>query len=198
MPRKAKTPRQSFFEVVGGSYNGGNNTPGNNTQQQGHAYTQQGQPVSAGFVTPEIDLLTGFVTALNGNPYMIGVAYLCINLGGRYLSLELTKQQEAFLAHKALRPIILFSVLFIATRNLAVAFWCTLGVLAVLWIFANENHIMCLIPGWRSPGDSKDHDASYESNMKLLQGKNPEPPAKTEEPAKQEQPKETSAATTTT
>lgn len=154
MPKKAKAPRPSVFEIVGGY-----NAPQGNVSQghtpQGHAQqTNNSQGQQAGFAPP-VDMLTGIITALNGNPYIIGAAYLIINLGGRYLTLELTKQQEAFLANKALRPLLLFAVLFIATRNLAVAFWTTIVVLAIIWVFANENHIMCLVPGWRKDGEAQ-------------------------------------------
>jgi hypothetical protein len=46
-------------------------------------------------------------------------------------------------------------VLFIATRNLAVAFWTTIIVLSIIWFFANENHVMCIIPGWRKDSEEQ-------------------------------------------
>lgn len=154
MPKKAKSERPAVFEVVGG-YNA--NAAQQQSQQNYQPQSQNNQQYlaaqqQAGFVQP-VDMLTGVITLLNGNPYIIGAAYLMINLGGRYLSLELTKQQEAFLANKALRPILLFSVLFIATRSLVVAFWTTIIVLSIIWVFANENHVMCLIPGWRKENE---------------------------------------------
>ena len=158
MPKKAKAPRPSVFEIVGG-YNeaAAVAVQAQNSQvhqSQGPQNSHQVQTQQAGFAPP-VDMLTGIITALNGNPYIIGAAYLIINLGGRYLSLELTKQQEAFLANKALRPFLLFAVLFIATRNLAVAFWTTIIVLSIIWVFANENHIMCIIPGWRKDNEAQ-------------------------------------------
>jgi len=166
MPRKAK--RQSFFEIVGG------NAPAL-THASAHAshHVNPSQPSSAGFVPPPLDPVSSFVLSLNSNPYIIGILYLFLNLSGRYLPMELTKQQEAFLSRPYLRPFILFAVLFIATRNIAVAFWCSLGLLATLWFIANENHVMCLIPGWRTTDDEKkkEQEQSYENNMKKLQKK---------------------------
>jgi hypothetical protein len=87
--------------------------------------------------------------------------------------MELTKQQETFLAQPFLRPFILFAVMFVATRNIAIAFWSTIGILAIIWIFANENHILCLIPHWRTKDEikSKEQEESYQNNMKALQKK---------------------------
>jgi len=98
---------------------------------------------------PQIDALSSTINLLNSNPYLIAVFYLFLNLGGRYLSLELTKRQEWVLSQPLLRPFILFTVMFISTRNIAVAFWTTIGILSVLWVFANENSDFCLIPGWK-------------------------------------------------
>lgn len=155
MPKKAKVNRQSVFEIVGGSPI----KPELNQQPVA-------QPLTAGFV-PEVDIFTSIVSALNGNPYMVALAYLFLNLSGRFLTMELTKQQESFLADKAIRPIILFCVMFVATRNLAAAFWSTLAFLSIIWVFANENHIMCLVPHWRKKDEEK--DKNYDENIKIIQ-----------------------------
>ena len=164
MPRKANTNKPTIFEIVGG------NAPVSNYQIN----PVQNSPVlNAGFVPPPIDPVSSLVLTLNSNPYIIGLAYLFLNVSGRFLSLELTKQQEAFLSHPFLRPFILFAVMFVSTRNVAIAFWSTLAILAVIWFFANENHALCLIPGWRKSDDNKnkEHDKLYENNMKTLQKK---------------------------
>lgn len=153
MPKKAKVNRQSVFEIVGGS-------------PIKPELNQQAPPLTAGFV-PQVDIFTSIVSALNGNPYMVALAYLFLNLSGRFLTMELTKQQESFLADKAIRPIILFCVMFVATRNLAAAFWSTLAFLSVIWVFANENHIMCLVPHWRKKDEEK--DKNYDENIKIIQ-----------------------------
>ena len=164
MPRKAKTNKPTIFEVVGG------NAPASNYPIN---HIQNTQTLTAGFVSPPIDPFSSIVLTLNSNPYIIGLAYLFLNVSGRFLSLELTKQQEAFLSQPFLRPFILFAVMFVSTRNVAIAFWSTLAILAVIWIFANENHVLCLIPGWRKSDENKnkENDKSYENNMKALQKK---------------------------
>ena len=73
-----------------------------------------------------MDGFSQLIMALNGNPYVIGVFMLFLNLGGRFLALELTKKQEEFMQQRWVRPLLFFTVIFIATRNLAAAFWITL------------------------------------------------------------------------
>lgn len=194
MPRKAKSISKSIFEVVGGTYapapvnfssyaQAANqvqaNSYGNNNAQQPtsqvspHYNAHAHNPSTAGFINPAIiplDPITSFVTLVNSNPYVIGLLYLFLNLSGRFLSMELTKQQEMFLSQPFLRPFILGAVMFVATRNIAIAFWSTIIILSIIWIFANENHVLCLIPGWRN-SNNKDTDKSYQDNMKAIQGK---------------------------
>jgi len=200
MPKKAKSALQSIFQVVGGTYapapvnfsaysqayQQSQNT--HHTHQPQHYSAHNHNPAMAGFVPPPppplIDPLTSFLTVVNSNPYVLGVLYLFLNLSGRFLSMELTKQQEQFLAQPYLRPFILFAVLMVGTRNIAIAFWSTIGILAIIWIFANENHVLCLIPGWRKI-DYKETDKSYEDNMKAIQGKDhhEEPPHPPHDPS---------------
>ena len=120
---------------------------------------------------PVMDPLSSTLAIMGANPYMIGIFYVFLNLGGRFLTLELTRRQEWFLSQPFMRPFILFSVMFIATRNLAVAFYTTAGILAVLWLFANENSAFCMIPGWRdelSQKKKEEEDKSYQDTMKAI------------------------------
>jgi len=119
--------------------------------------------------TTTLEILGQSLTMAASNPYIIGAFYLLMNLGGRYLSLELTKKQEAFLQWPYLRPLLLFAVLFIATRNMVVAVVGTLIVFFILWVAANENSPYCMIPHWC--GHTVDSDiATYKKNIKSFFG----------------------------
>ncbi len=91
-----------------------------------------------------ISPLDGFLQIFNNNPYFIGIMMLILNLGGRFISLEVTKKQEQFLQHPWVRRILIFTVLFVATRNLWVAFWTTVTVVLFLGYLFNENSSLCL------------------------------------------------------
>lgn len=76
---------------------------------------------------------------INMNPYVLGLAYILLNLGGRFMVMSVTPGQEAFLQNIVFRPLLLFAIMFIGTRNMVVAFWMTLGVIACLHYLFNEN-----------------------------------------------------------
>jgi hypothetical protein len=76
---------------------------------------------------------------INMNPYLLGLAYILLNLGGRFMVLSVSPAQEAFLQNIIFRPLLLFAIMFIGTRNLIVAFWLTLVVIMFLHYLLNEE-----------------------------------------------------------
>ncbi len=85
---------------------------------------------------------------INMNPYILGFAYILLNLGGRFMVMSVTPAQEAFLQNIVFRPLLLFAIMFIGTRNLVVAFWMTLVILLILHYFLNENSSWYLLKDW--------------------------------------------------
>ena len=79
------------------------------------------------------------VAAFNTNPYFIGVMMLVLNLGGRFLAMDVTKEQEKLFQNPWFRRFIIFTVLFVATRNVAVAAVLTLFVVILFNYLLNEN-----------------------------------------------------------
>ena len=91
-----------------------------------------------------INPIDGFLQIFNSNPYFIGIMMLILNIGGRFISLEVTKKQEQFLQLPWVRRGLIFTVLFVATRNIWVAFWATLTVVLFLGYLFNENSALCI------------------------------------------------------
>lgn len=98
--------------------------------------------------------MEAFLQLFNNNPYFIGLMMLILNLGGRFISLEVTKKQEQFLQQPWVRRVLIFTVLFVATRNLWVAFWTTVIVILFLGYLFNENSSLCLFGQGGSAGST--------------------------------------------
>jgi hypothetical protein len=76
---------------------------------------------------------------LNTNPYFIGLMMLLLNLGGRFIGMEISKEQEKIFMNPWVRRGLIFTVLFVATRNVFVAFIMTVFVLLLISFLLNEN-----------------------------------------------------------
>ncbi len=94
------------------------------------------------------------LAAFNTNPYFIGLMMLILNLGGRFLAMEVTKGQEYFLSHPIVRRTLIFVVLFIATRNIVIAFWLWLAIVVLLGYLFNENSALCVFGRRGMPGST--------------------------------------------
>ena len=90
--------------------------------------------------------------AINTNPYFIGLMMLLLNLGGRFLGMEISKEQEKVFQNPWVRRLLVFTVLFVATRNVFVAAIMTIFVLILLSFLLNENSDLCL---WKDSCDVK-------------------------------------------
>ena len=102
-----------------------------------------GAPVSA--IGPMVlGPLDTAIMSLNSNPYFIGTMMLLLNLGGRFISMEMSRSQEQFFQNPWIRRILIFTVLFVGTRNVLVAFWMTLFIVLLIGYLFNENSSLCL------------------------------------------------------
>lgn len=89
--------------------------------------------------------------SFNTNPYFIGLMMLFLNLGGKFLSLEITKNQERIFQSTWVRRFVIFSVIFIATRNVFVAIVMTIILITLISFIFNECSPLYL---FKSPGKS--------------------------------------------
>jgi hypothetical protein len=102
------------------------------------------QPLTGAIATATLSPLEAIIGSFNGNLYFIGIMMLVLNLGGRFLAMEITKDQEAFFQNPWVRRFLIFVVLFVATRNIMVAFWLTVVVVIVLGFLFNENSALSI------------------------------------------------------
>ena len=95
--------------------------------------------------------LDSLIMGINTNPYFIGLMMLLLNFGGRFLSLEMTKGQEAFFYNTWVRRTLIFIVIFVGTRNIMVAFLMSFVIILCIGYLFNENSSLCIfkigVPG---------------------------------------------------
>lgn len=100
------------------------------------------------------------VNNINTSPIFIGLMMLTMNLGARFLPAEISRTQEAILSHPYFRRVLIFVILFIATRNIVYAFWLSLIIIAVIGYLFNENSALCLFNAG-APGSTCSGDMSH-------------------------------------
>jgi hypothetical protein len=115
---------------------------------------QEVTPPVAPSVHPEdpsfMDQILHSIHDMNMNPYLLGIAYITLNLGSRFFVMSVSPAQEAFLQNTLFRPLLVFAIMFIGTRNLIVAFWMSALILFSLYFLLNENSSWFILRDWTS------------------------------------------------
>ena len=95
-----------------------------------------------------MDQILHSIHDMNMNPYLLGIAYITLNLGSRFFVMSVSPAQEAFLQNTLFRPLLVFAIMFIGTRNLIVAFWMSALILFSLYFLLNENSSWFILRDW--------------------------------------------------
>jgi len=94
--------------------------------------------------TGPLNPIEAVLTSLNTNTYLIGLSMILLNLGGRHLAPGLTSEQDKFFQNPWIRRIMLFVVIFVATRNVFTALWLSIGLVLVIGYLLNEHSSLYL------------------------------------------------------
>lgn len=82
----------------------------------------------------------------NQSKYIAGLMMILMNLGGRYISAEISDFQEEFFESPYVRRIFIFVVCFIATRDVKVSLILTIVFIVLVSGIFNENSKFCILP----------------------------------------------------
>ena len=82
---------------------------------------------------------------LNNSKFFAGILMILMNLGSKYISLELSESQDEFFSNVVIRRIMIFTVVFIATKDIIVSFIITACFIILVSGLFNQNSKYCLI-----------------------------------------------------
>ena len=85
------------------------------------------------------------ITTLNSSKYFAGIMMLVLNLGSRFLVMELSESQEQLLSNKIIRRFIIFTVVFISTKDILVSLVVTAIFIVLVSGIFNENSKYCIV-----------------------------------------------------
>jgi hypothetical protein len=87
-----------------------------------------------------------FLIEMSNNKLFSGCIMLLTNIGGKYLALDLPSNLEKiFSKSQLLRFLVIFSIFFMATRDIKIAFLLSLLFYIVIKYFINENSTFCMM-----------------------------------------------------
>jgi hypothetical protein len=86
------------------------------------------------------------IELINSSPYFIAFTMLMMNLGGKFLVLEIPPYIESLFQNPIYRKLIFFCIFFMATRDIRIAFFLTLCITIVFQFFLKESSIYSILP----------------------------------------------------
>ena len=87
-----------------------------------------------------------YLKHINESKFLIGIAMILLNIGSKYVDFKFTKTQEQMLRNGIAREILIFTIVFMGTRDLIYAILLT-GAFIILSEYAfNEKSEYCLVP----------------------------------------------------
>lgn len=89
--------------------------------------------------------LFGIINTLNSSKFLAGISMLILNVGTKYLAVDISESQDEILKHVLFRRFALFTLFFVATKD--VLFSLVLTALFIIFVgnLFNENSKYCLL-----------------------------------------------------
>tara|TARA_Y100000591_G_C21465895_1_gene513245 strand:- start:137 stop:586 length:450 start_codon:yes stop_codon:yes gene_type:complete len=83
---------------------------------------------------------------INNSKYFAGLVMIMLNIGSKYITVNLTKSQESYLRGTIARQLLIFSVIWMGTRDLFVSIGMTAAFFILTQYLFNEQSALCIIP----------------------------------------------------
>jgi len=91
-------------------------------------------------------MLNRVINNLNNSTYFAGIMMILLNLGSKYIVMEISDTQEQFLSNIIVRRLLVFTIFFTATRDVYTSFvLTTIFIILVSGLF-NEKSKYCILP----------------------------------------------------
>lgn len=93
-----------------------------------------------------MESLAPLLNILNQNKVLWGVSMLMLNFGARFVISDLGKAHELMLSNEIVKKVIIMSMFFVATRDIAISFLLTVAYIIIIDGMLHEKRKFCILP----------------------------------------------------
>ena len=86
-----------------------------------------------------------YLKHINESKFLIGIAMILLNIGSKYVDFKFTKTQEQMLRNGIAREILIFTIVFMGTRDILYAILLTAAFIILSEYIFNEKSEYCLV-----------------------------------------------------
>lgn len=93
-----------------------------------------------------LDQIHTSLMSINNSSYFAGILMLIVNIGSKYISIELSKTQEQYVKHKIGRQILIFSIIWLGIKDIYKSLILTAVFVLLADHLFNEKSNLCILP----------------------------------------------------
>ena len=82
---------------------------------------------------------------LNTSKYFTGVMMILLNIGSRFVEIKLSDSMESYIKYNIAREVLIFTMAWMGTRDIIVAFLLTAAFVVLSEFLLNSNSKFCLL-----------------------------------------------------
>ena len=83
---------------------------------------------------------------LNNSKFFAGIVMIMLNIGSKYITIKLSKSQESYLRNTIARQLLVFSIIWMGTRDVLISIGMTAAFSVLTEHLFNEESNFCIIP----------------------------------------------------
>ena len=88
------------------------------------------------------------ILSLNNSKFFAGIIMILLNIGSKYITIELSKNQEQYLKHYIGRVILLFAISWMGTHEIYTSLILTASFIVMTQYLFNEESSFCILPSY--------------------------------------------------
>ena len=93
-----------------------------------------------------VEIVHKRIGSLNSSKFFAGVMMILLNIGSKYITVKLSKSQEAYLRNYVLRELLIFAIVFTATKDVYISLILTAVFFVLTQHLFNEESRVCILP----------------------------------------------------
>ena len=111
-----------------------------------------------------LDNINYIIFTLNNNKYFYAIMMLMLNVGAKYIEMDLLKSHKQFLSSRIIRRFMIFTVAFIATKDIIASLIITASFVIIVLNLFNSQSKYCVLPN-----SVKEFDLNNDGNLSPLE-----------------------------
>jgi hypothetical protein len=93
-----------------------------------------------------LNILRTVAHNINTSKFFAGFVMIMLNIGSKYITIKLSKSQEAYLRNTIARQLLIFSIIWMGTRDVLISIAMTAAFIVLTSHLFNEQSPYCIIP----------------------------------------------------